>query len=151
MIRKATAALLAATLLVGMTASTAFAARPIVVLSTFMTGEAEVPGPGDPDAFGVAVIIVVPRTDKVCWVVTWNRVNGTVHLAHIHGPAGPDASAPPVVDIFTGQTFAGRGVDVDCATSPEWADRIAAEPGQFYVNVHSTPDFGPGAIRGQLR
>jgi hypothetical protein len=35
--------------------------------------------------------------------------------------------------------------------SAEWADEIAGNPGQFYVNVHSSPDFGPGAIRGQLR
>jgi len=28
---------------------------------------------------------------------------------------------------------------------------IDEDPGQFYVNVHSSPDFGPGAIRGQLR
>jgi hypothetical protein len=151
MIRKTMAALLAATLLVSMTAGTALAARPVVVLTAFMTGEAEVPGPGDPNAFGVAVVLVVPRTDKVCWVVTWNRVNGTVHMAHIHGPAGPDAAAPPVVDLFVGEAFAGRrGIHADCVTSPEWADKIAADPEQYYVNVHSLPDFGPGAIRGQL-
>jgi len=150
MIRKTMAALLAATLLVGMTASTALAARPIVVHTTFMTGAAEVPGPGDSDAFGVAVVLVVPRTDKVCWAVTWNRVDGTVHMAHIHGPAGTDATAPPVVVLFMDEARPGRGVDTGCVTSPEWADRIAADPEQFYVNVHSLPDFGPGAIRGQL-
>ena len=31
-----------------------------------------------------------------------------------------------------------------------WADRIAADPSMFYVNVHSSPNFNPGAIRGQL-
>lgn len=151
MYRTATAALLAAVLLVGMTASTALAAsRPIVVLTTFMTGEAEVPGPGDPDAFGVAVVLVVPRTDRVCWAVTWNRVDGTVHMAHIHGPATVDQAAPIRVPLFMDRAFAGRGAHAGCAVSPEWADAIAADPELFYVNVHSLPSFGPGAIRGQL-
>jgi hypothetical protein len=150
MIRKMTAALLAATLLVGLTASTALAARPFVVLTTVMTGAAEVPGPGDPNAFGVAAILVVPRTDKVCWAVTWNRVDGTVHMAHIHGPATVDEAGPIRVILFMDRAFAGRGAHAGCTVSAEWADAIAADPGQFYVNVHSTPDFGPGAIRGQL-
>ena len=35
-------------------------------------------------------------------------------------------------------------------SSDTWADRIAANPSMFYVNVHSFPDFNPGAIRAQL-
>jgi hypothetical protein len=151
MVRKTMAALMAATLLVGMTASTALAARPLVVLPTVLTGEAERPGPGDADAIGVAVVVIIPRTDTICWAVKWKRVDGTVTAAHIHGPVGTDAAGPVVVPMFTDAAFAGRGFHSDCVQSAEWADEIAGNPGQFYVNVHSSPDFGPGAIRGQLR
>jgi hypothetical protein len=151
MVRKTFAALMAATLLVGMTASTALAARPVVVLPTVLTGEAERPGPGDPDAIGVAVVVIIPRTDTICWALKWNRVDGTVTAAHIHGPVGTDAAGPVVVPMFTDAALAGRGFHSACIRSADWADAIAEDPGQFYVNVHSSPDFGPGAIRGQLR
>jgi CHRD domain-containing protein len=144
------AALAAATLIVSLTASTAFAARPVHVFTTQLTGEAERPGPGDLDAQGHATVAVFPDTDTVCWVVTWNHVDGTVVAAHIHGPVGTDAPAPVLVPFFMGTAFAGTGVNRGCASAAGWADDIVAEPGMFYVNVHSTPDFGPGAIRGQL-
>ena len=28
--------------------------------------------------------------------------------------------------------------------------RSTVEPEDYYVNVHTLPDFGPGAVRGQL-
>jgi CHRD domain len=153
MIRRMMFALLAAMLVVGMTASTVLAAdRRVVVLATVLTGEAEVPGPGDEDAIGAAVVIVHPRTDTVCWAVTWKKIDGTVNMAHIHGPAGTDAAAGIVVTLFMDRQFAGRGVHANCVRNAEteaWADDIAAEPSQFYVNVHSTT-FPAGAIRGQL-
>jgi hypothetical protein len=143
--------LLATILLVGMTASTALASeRRVVVLTTVLTGEAEVPGPGDPDAIGAAVVVILPRSDVVCWALTWKRVTETVHMAHIHGPADIDESAGILIEFFMGQSFAGRGFHSGCTRS-EFADDIAADPSQYYVNVHALPDFGPGAIRGQLR
>ena len=36
-----------------------------------------------------------------------------------------------------------------CATSP-LADTIASNPSMYYLNVHSFPNFNPGAIRAQL-
>jgi xanthine/uracil/vitamin C permease (AzgA family) len=150
MIRKTMAALLAATLLVGMTASTALAARPVVVLATILTGAAERPGPGDEDGIGAAVVIVIPRTDTVCWLVTWNRVDGTVVAGHIHGPTNVSDPAPVVVPFFMGTAFAGKGIHHGCLKGTGFADDIAADPELFYVNIHSAPGFIPGAIRGQL-
>ena len=138
-------------LLVSLTAGAALAARPVFVFQTVMTGAAEVPGPGDPDAIGHATVMIRPADDRVCWVLSWNRVNGTVVAAHIHGPATSAQAMPPIVTFFQGVPHDGTDTDRGCTTSAAWADAIAADPGSFYVNVHSTPDFGPGAIRGQLR
>jgi hypothetical protein len=150
MIRRSPIALLIALLLIGMTAGTALAARPVWVFTTQLTGEAERPGPGDLDAHGHATVAIFPGTDTVCWNVTWNHVDGTVVAAHIHGPVGTESPGPVVVGFFMGTAFGANGSHRGCATSPAWADAIAESPELFYVNVHSAPDFGPGAIRGQL-
>ena len=151
MIRRTVLAGLTATLLVlGMTVSTALAARPVFVFQTLMTGAAEVPGPGDPDAIGHATVMIRPETDQVCWVVSWNRIDGTVVAGHIHGPADTETAVPPIVTFFQGVPHGSTDTDRGCTSSEAWADAIVADPGMFYVNVHSAPDFGPGAIRGQL-
>ena len=54
-----------------------------------MTGAAEVPGPGDPDASGTAIIVIVPALDRVCWMLSWDDIDGTVSAAHIHGSRPP--------------------------------------------------------------
>jgi hypothetical protein len=149
--RTIVASVAAVVLLATLTAGAALAARPVFVFQTVMTGAAEVPGPGDPDAIGHATVMIRPGDDSVCWVLSWNRVNGTVVAAHIHGPATSSQAMTPIVTFFQGVPHDGTDTDRGCTTSAAWADAIAADPGSFYVNVHSTPDFGPGAIRGQLR
>jgi hypothetical protein len=148
--RTLVATLAALTLIVGMTASTALAARPVWVFSTQLTGEAERPGPGDENAVGHATIQIWPDTDTICWTVTWARVDGTVAHSHIHGPADVNAPAGVVVPLFVEQSFASQGANHGCIVDAD-ADAIAANPQLYYVNVHSLPNFGPGAIRGQLR
>lgn len=148
--RTAVAILAAMTLLIGMTVSPALAARPVFVFTTQLTGEAEVPGPGDPDARGHATIAVIPGTHTICWNVTWNRVDGTVFAAHIHGPAPADDFTGVVVPLFVDQEFGSIGRHRGCTVSEAWADEIVATPELFYVNVHSSPNFPGGAIRGQL-
>jgi hypothetical protein len=95
-------------------------------------------------------VIVRPASDQVCWVLSWNRIDGTVVAAHIHGPADTETAVAPIVTFFQGVPHGGTDADRGCTVSEEWADAIVDDPSQFYVNVHSAPDFGPGAIRGQL-
>ena len=126
------------------------AARPVFVFQTLMTGAAEVPGPGDDDAIGHATVIVRPESDEICWVVSWNHIDPTVIAGPIHGPADIDEAIAPIVTFFMGVPHESTDTSRGCATGTGWADDIVADPTQFYVNIHSTPDFGPGAIRGQL-
>ena len=149
MIRRSLGALLAATLLVVLVVGPVSAARPVWVFSATLTGEAEAPGPGDADAIGHATVMIMPATDTICWVVTWNKVDGMVHMAHIHGPAAVGVPAGIKVVFFMDQSFGGQGVNRGCIVDSD-ADSIAANPELHYVNVHSLPSFGPGAIRGQL-
>ncbi|HWB89133.1 MAG TPA: CHRD domain-containing protein [Acidimicrobiia bacterium] len=117
-------------------------------LSTAMSGAAEVPGPGDPDATGQADFTFNPGQDEICYDLSWANINGTVTAAHIH-PA-PAGVAGPVLVPLPLTSSAGTGessgcVEVERATVKE----IMKNGSNYYVNVHST-EFPAGAIRGQL-
>lgn len=115
--------------------------RPLFAV---LTGAAEVPGPGDPDGAGVAVVQVNPGREKVCYALAVRRVDEVV-AAHIHRGAA-DVAGPIVVPL----TAPAGGFSVDCATvDRELAAEIVSSPGDFYVNVHSA-EFPAGAVRGQL-
>jgi CHRD domain len=114
-----------------------------VVFLASLTGAAEVPGPGDPDGRGLAVIRVDRETGQICYVLTARRIEPAT-AAHIH--IGSPEVAGPVVQGLASPT---DGVAVDCVDNPALADAIAADPGNYYVNVHNTP-FPAGAIRGTL-
>jgi CHRD domain len=119
-------------------------------LSTAMTGAEEVPGPGDPNATGQADLRLNQGQRRVCFEVSWADVDGTVFAAHIHeAPVG--VAGPIVVGLFTG-AFAGTGATSGCVQGVDRSliKAIRKEPSAFYVNVHSTPGFDAGAVRGQL-
>jgi hypothetical protein len=122
------------------------AGRPF---ATTLTGAAEVP-PADPDASGSASIILNQGLGTVCFDLNWENVDGTVFAAHIHvAPAG--VNGPIVVPLFAG-SFAGTDSVSGCveAVDRDLIKAIRQDPSAYYVNVHSTPDFPGGAVRGQL-
>ena len=114
------------------------------VLATVLTGAAEIPGPGDADGIGAAVIAIDTDADRICWLLAVKRIQLPATAAHIHvGAAG--VSGPVVVGLTAPNAF---GISFGCTVNAA-ADAIAADPAAYYVNVHTT-DFPAGAIRGQL-
>jgi CHRD domain len=113
-----------------------------VVLATTLSGAAEVPGPGDPDGTGRAVVKL--KDGQACWDLSWSNISAA-NLGHIH--KGAKGVAGPVVVTFFGKAPAVRKgcTEVDEAL----VDQIAANPAAFYVNIHNA-DHPKGAIRGQL-
>lgn len=108
--------------------------------SAILTGGAEVPGPGDSDGTGFAVVTI--DGTNVRYSVFAQNI-GTATAAHIHrGAAG--ASGPPVVDLIASALSNGTA-----PISAALAGEINANPAGFYVNVH-TAEFPNGAVRGQL-
>lgn len=114
-----------------------------VQLSTELSGANEVGDPGHPDGTGSAIVDIDSDTNEVCFQITHSGIEEPV-AAHIH-QAASDANGDVVVD-FDWATTAGSGC---VAGDPAVVSAILADPSGFYVNVH-TPDFGAGAIRGQL-
>jgi hypothetical protein len=115
---------------------------PLAILEARLTGEQEVPGPGDPNGSGKAVVKVFET--KVCYTLEVRRI-APAKAAHIHlglrGEAGPVVAPlkPPTDGSSSGC------VDVPRALSLE----LKEHPNRYYVNVHNRP-FPDGAIRGQL-
>lgn len=117
--------------------------------TTTLTGAAEVPGPGDPDASGTAFLRLNPGQGEVCVDISWADVNGEVFASHIHVGTATEAG-PVVITLFTG-SFGGSGTVSQCVEADRDLLRaILQSPENYYVNLHSRPDFPGGAIRGQL-
>lgn len=142
---KIAAVLLSAGLIVGLSAAPANAAPAAhgKVFATVLRGANEIAG-GDPDGIGAAVVTVNPAKSQVCYLVVAVKLD-TIVAAHIHhAPAGANG---PIVLPF--QTPANGFVAACADVSAELAADLAANPDQYYVNVHSSA-FPAGAIRGQL-
>lgn len=113
-------------------------------LTATLTGAAEVPGPGDPDGMGTAVITVNAGQGQLCYELAVSGI-APATMAHVHegaaGVAGP---------VRRGLTPPTSGASSGCAPiSRELAAEIIAAPADYYVNVHNAAYPG-GAVRGQL-
>jgi CHRD domain-containing protein len=118
------------------------AGGPLAHLETVMTGEKEVPGPGDPNGKGEAKVKVFRA--KVCYRLTAKRIKPAT-AAHIHRGVRGEAG-PVVVPLKPPTDGSSRG----CADISRSLSRALREhPGRYYVNVHNRP-YPDGAIRGQL-
>jgi hypothetical protein len=116
-------------------------------LSATLTGAAEAPGPGDPDGSGVATITVNPGQEEVCWEISAENITLPAIAAHIH--EAPPGSPGPIVVPLSAPDASGSSSGC-AAVERELARDILKNPEDYYVNVHTTPGFEAGAIRGQL-
>ena len=115
-----------------------------VRLYTRMTGAAERPTPNNSPGVGTAVVYVYSN-NVVCTVLRVARLTTPVIGAHIH-VAPPTAAGPIVVHLVaptSGFSYGCTSVSADLAT------QLRTNPGNYYVNVHTTM-FTGGEVRGQL-
>jgi carbon monoxide dehydrogenase subunit G len=115
-------------------------------LKATLTGATEVPTPGDPDATGTATVNLDVTKREACYEVTVQRIDRPVAM-HIHeAEAGKSGGVVvPMTTPTASDTTTTGCTNVDAAVMT----RLAADPDNFYVNVH-TQAFPQGAARGQL-
>ena len=113
-------------------------------LTTTLTGEQEVPVPGDPDGIGFATVTVNPGKGLVCYELSVSDIVPAA-AAHIH-EAPPGEAGPVVVTLEPPTDGSSDGcVEVDRAEAKD----ILKNPADYYVNVHNA-EYPAGALRGQL-
>jgi hypothetical protein len=135
------------TMLVGTALSAAVAPAQAEQFTLTMTGNQEVPNPGDPDGFASGTLTIDPATNQVSWNFTHSGI-ATPTMMHIHiGAAG--VSGGVIVNLGVA-TSGGPGTLVNqTTTSATNVNNILANPTGYYVNIHNA-QFPGGAVRGQL-
>lgn len=117
------------------------------LLTTTLTGDQEVPGPGDPDGTGTAIITLNSGQGEVCFEISVSDITLPATAAHIHqAPAG---EAGDIVVTLTPPDESGTSSGCVTGVDRALVKDIRKNPAGYYVNVH-TSDFPSGAIRGQL-
>lgn len=134
-----------------------------VRLEAALTGEAEVPGPGDPD-FDLdpieADVFVNPRKETLCFEIDLedgqDDALDAVVAAHIHaGPAGVADEDRVLIDLdfasrgLRGCVRAGRHLLQSILDDLDDIEGDGPKVSQFYLHLH-TAGFPAGAVRGQL-
>ena len=120
----------------------ASAAGALAKLEANLTGEQEVPGPGDPNGRGEAEVKVYRA--KVCYTLKVQRI-APATAAHIHKGRRGEAG-PVVVTLNTPDDGFSTGCE---EITRELSRKLREHPARYYVNVHNEP-YPAGAIRGQL-
>jgi hypothetical protein len=116
-------------------------------LYAVLMGANERPNLGDPDAIGRVVITINDSTNQICAAVQFTNATLPATGMHIHfAPAG---SPGPIVVPFTTPT---TNQIYECKTVENEAllDNIAANPSQYYFNIHNA-EYPGGFARGQLQ
>ena len=82
--------------------------------------------------------------------ISYSGLSGPATRAHIHGPAGTDASAGVLIDLepFNGGAFGTSGT-LAGSVIVTTAQKASILSGMTYVNVHTAAN-APGEIRGQV-
>jgi hypothetical protein len=113
--------------------------------SANLTGTAEVPGPGDADGKGKALLELDPMHDRLCYKLRVEGIDAAT-MAHIHlGAAGVAGGVAVKLDPPT------DGTSSNCTQiAPELTAGLLKNAGEYYVNVHNAA-FPNGAIRGQVK
>lgn len=112
-----------------------------------LTGEAVVPGPGDPEAVGAATIDLVAERREICVDLD---VAGLDRPTAVHLHESPAGSTGDVVLALPAPDAGDGRVSACVSAAADLFERLQGDPAGFYVNVH-TDAYPGGALRGQLR
>jgi hypothetical protein len=112
-----------------------------------LNGANERPAPVTTPATGSITGTYFNITNQLTFTGSWSGLTAAPIAMHFHGPAGPEATAPPVVGITNFPTTTSASFTQTVTLTEEQEAQLMA--GQWYFNVH-TPTYPAGEIRGQV-
>lgn len=108
--------------------------------SAQLTGAAVVPGPGDPDGSGFAVVTISGTTlEYVVWTQNIGAPTAAGLNAGATGASGTEAAPFNVYMLTNGTT----------TITQQLANEIKANPSGYFISIRNA-EFANGALRGQL-
>ncbi len=116
--------------------------KPLVAT---LTGAAEVPGPGNAEGSGSAIVSINLGKGELCYQLNVAGI-GTAAAAHIHEGSVTEAG-PVKIHLAAPASGSSKGCLTNVA--PALLEEISKNAQDYYVNVH-TAAFPMGAVRGQL-
>ena len=119
----------------------------VITFQLSISGDQEVPGPGDADGRASGTLSIDDATNLISWSFTYSNIANPAAM-HIHtGAAGEGGGVLVPLNVEMG----GEAGTLVGSTTGDAANvmAIVASPSDYYVNIHNG-DFRPGAIRGQL-
>ncbi len=118
-------------------ASVASAVVPPGTSSTVLTGEREVPGPGDPNGLGRAVVSPRPADSLVCSNLRYRNIVKPTG-AHIH-EAPPTEAGPIVIDFTPLIATSAAGTIKGCVVVDPALARDVAQNRAMTTSTFTTP------------
>jgi CHRD domain len=140
-------ALLAAAGLLAIFAVPSFAAITKAELTAKLSGNKEIPGPGDRGAKGEAEFKFNVEKGKIKYLIEYEDMEDA-EAGHIH--KGDKANAGPIKVLLFEEVSPSPIEGVVRDVRERLMKKIIKNPKDWYVNLHNT-DFPDGAIRGQLK
>jgi len=107
-----------------------------------LNGAQETP-PNNSTATGSATLLLSPDEQTALVTLNFSGLSSAETAAHIHGPAAPGNTAPPLFSL-------PNGAFTDFLVTLSATDVQNLKNGQFYINVHSS-NLLNGEIRGQFQ
>jgi hypothetical protein len=129
-------------------------AHATTLLTASLNGANERPTPVTTPAAGTGSVVLNDAETNIDVLLSWASLSSTAFLAHIHGPAGVNATATPIIDLTSSIPAAPNNTASLNGGSPlsfaVTAQQVAdLKNGLWYFNVHSA-EFPGGEIRGQI-
>jgi uncharacterized protein (DUF1800 family) len=107
-------------------------------------------GAANTPASGSSTIVLAPDGLSARITLNFNNLTTMQTAAHVHGPADPGTSAPPLYSVPMG-SFTDVGWVFEPTAGLTVNDQVdALKTGRLYINVHSVI-YPNGEIRGQYR
>ncbi len=115
-----------------LTGAHVIAAQEMGKATAKLTGDAEVPGPGDPKGSGTVQVTLNPDKGEVCYELSVANIQEAT-AAHIHeGAAGQEGPVKVALEVpKTGSAKGCKSADAIVIKA------IMQDPGGYYVNVHN--------------